>query len=105
MLHRVITTTHSDTIISRGALPVLSGYDRVMIDKGREGLPEEGGVASATSDEMAEALDSMKSASPSLAGTIDAAHVTPEGLAGSHDRATPDEHDAAQSATGERNER
>jgi hypothetical protein len=72
-----------------------------MIDEDREGLSEESGAADATSGEMAEALDSMKSASSSLAGAIDASRVTPEGLASSHGRAAPDEHDAAQ---GERNE-
>ena len=41
--------------------------------------------------EMAEALEAIKSASPSLAGDIEAAKITPESLAGSHDRATPDE--------------
>lgn len=65
-----------------------------MIEEDEDrGQPEESAAASATPAEMAEALDSVKSEAPSLAGAIDAAHVTPEGLAGSHDRATTDEHD------------
>lgn len=68
-----------------------------MIDKDQEELAEHGdsadpsGAASVGSSEMAEALKSIKSASPSLAGEIDAAQITPENLAGSHDRATPDD--------------
>ena len=62
-----------------------------MIDKDQEELPESSGAEDVGSDEMAEALKSIKSASPSLASDIDAAKITPESLAGSHDRATPDE--------------
>ena len=48
---------------------------------------------------MAEALKSIKSADPSLASQIDAANLTPESLAGSHDRA--DEHDSGKHAAPE----
>lgn len=39
---------------------------------------------------MSEALDAMKATAPSLAGALDAAGVSPGGLAGSHERATSD---------------
>jgi hypothetical protein len=50
---------------------------------------------------MAEALKSIKSAAPSLASEIDAAQVTPESLAGAHDRATSEEHGTAKHAAPE----
>ena len=74
-----------------------------MIDKDREDVSESGGAANFGASEMAEALKSIKSAAPSLAGDIDAAQVTPESLARSHDRAT-DEHGAAKHAAPEQAE-
>ncbi|MGH3781412.1 MAG: hypothetical protein ACRDRO_12495 [Pseudonocardiaceae bacterium] len=62
-----------------------------MIDKDQEELPEPGDAESVGPGDMAEALEAIKSASPSLAGEIDAANVTPESLADSHDRATSDD--------------
>jgi hypothetical protein len=67
-----------------------------MIDKDQEDVSAPSGTASAGSSEMAEALNSIKSADPSLASAIDAADVTPESLASSHDRATTDDHGSAQ---------
>jgi hypothetical protein len=72
-----------------------------MIDNDQEDVSAPSGTASASSNEMAEALQSIKSANPSLASEIDAANVTPESLAGSHDRATAGEHDSAKHATPE----
>lgn len=66
-----------------------------MIDNDQEDVSAPSGTAGAGSNEMAEALQSIKSADPSLAGAIDAANVTPESLASSHDRATAGEHDSA----------
>ena len=62
-----------------------------MIDKDQEELPEPGDAEDVGSGEMAEALKSIKSAAPSLAGDIDAAQITPESLASAHGKATPDE--------------
>jgi hypothetical protein len=76
-----------------------------MIDKDREDVSAPTGTASAGSSEMAEALKSIQSADPSLAGAIDAAHVTPESLAGSHDRAIADEPGSAKHAAPESTER
>ncbi|MGH3847846.1 MAG: hypothetical protein ACRDS0_41525 [Pseudonocardiaceae bacterium] len=67
-----------------------------MIDKDQEELPEPSEAENVGSGGMAEALESIKAASPSLAADIDAAKVTPDSLAGSHDRATSD--DSATSA-------
>lgn len=53
---------------------------------------------------MAEALKAVKASSPSLGAAIDAAGVTPDELAGAHDRATSDEPDAAKPAPDERAE-
>jgi hypothetical protein len=78
-----------------------------MIDKDQEELAEHGdsagdsGAESVGSSEMAEALKSIKSTSPSLASEIDAAQITPESLAGSHGRATPDEGGTAKHAAPE----
>lgn len=67
-----------------------------MIEEGGEQLPQESEPTSPTSDDMAEALKAMKASSPSLGAEIDAAGVTPDELAGAHERATPDDPDAAQ---------
>lgn len=72
-----------------------------MIDNDQEDVSATSGTASAGSNDMAEALQSIKSANPSLASEIDAANVTPESLAGSHDRATGGEHGSAEHATPE----
>lgn len=66
-----------------------------MIEKGGEQLPQESGPTGTTSDDMAEALNAVRASSPSLGAALDAAGVTPDELADSHDRATSDEHDAA----------
>ncbi|HEX5348345.1 MAG TPA: hypothetical protein VFW64_14765 [Pseudonocardiaceae bacterium] len=70
-----------------------------MIDEDREDVSASSDAASVGSSEMAEALKSIKSADPSLASQIDAANLTPESLAGSHDRA--DEHDSGKHAAPE----
>ncbi len=70
-----------------------------MIDEDREDVSAPSGTASGGSSEMAEALKSIKSADPSLASQIDAANLTPESLAGSHDRA--DEHGSPKHAATE----
>jgi hypothetical protein len=62
-----------------------------MIDKDEGELSEPDGAVPAGSGGMAEALESIKAASPSLAGDINAANVTAESLADSHDRATSDQ--------------
>ncbi|MGH4007171.1 MAG: hypothetical protein ACRDTH_03200 [Pseudonocardiaceae bacterium] len=77
------------------ARSVNSGYDSLMIEEGGEQLPQESEPTSTTSDDMAEALKAVKASSPSLGAEIDAAEVTPEKLAGAHERATPDEPDTA----------
>lgn len=77
------------------ALPVLSGYDSLMIEESGEQLPQESEPTSTTSGDMAEALNAMRASSPSLGATIDAAEVSPDELAGAHGRATSDEPDAA----------
>jgi hypothetical protein len=69
---------------------VLSGYDRMMIKEDRDEISQENDATTITSDEMSEAFGAMKAASPSLAGALDAAGVSPGGLAGSHERATSD---------------
>lgn len=99
--HRPETLRHRHT---SSALPAVSGYDQLMIEKDRAEPSEATDAASVGSSEMAEALKSIKSASPSLAGEIDAAQVTPESLVGSHDRATVDEHGTAQHAAPEQAE-
>ena len=65
-----------------------------MIEEGGEQLPQENDPTSPTSDDMTEALKSVKASSPALGAKIDAAGVTPDELAGAHERATPDEPDA-----------
>jgi|GraSoiStandDraft_43_1057313.scaffolds.fasta_scaffold1463604_1 hypothetical protein len=72
-----------------------------MIDNDQEDVSAPSDAASAGSSEMAEALKSIKSAAPSLASEIDAAQVTPESLAGAHDRATSEEHGTAKHAAPE----
>lgn len=58
-------------------------------------------ASTASSDDMAAALADMKGSSPSMSAAIDAAGITPDTLAGSHDRATAGEHDAVRPATEE----
>ena len=73
-----------------------------MIEESSEQSSQTNEPASAGSpDDMAAALADMKASSPSMSAAIDAAGVTPDTLAHSHDRATSDEHDAAQPATEE----
>jgi hypothetical protein len=74
-----------------------------MIEKA-QGEPSDE-TADVTSAEMAEALKSVKSAAPGLAGALDAANLTPEGLANAHERATSEEHNAGPAAEGQANER
>lgn len=76
-----------------------------MIEEGAEQPPQQSEPASATSDDMAEALAAVKASSPSLGAAIDAAGVTPGELAGAHDRATSDEPDAAKHSPDEGAER
>jgi hypothetical protein len=87
------------------ALPVLSGYALLMIGESSEEAPQQSGVTSTTSDDMAKALDAARASSPSLGAALDAAKIGPDELAGAHDRATPDEHEAAEPALDEGNER
>ncbi len=51
-------------------------------------------ATSTTPKELAEALDAVRASSPSLGAALDAAEVTPGGLADAHDRATTEEPDA-----------
>ncbi len=53
-------------------------------------------ASTASPDDMAAALADMKASSPSMSAAIDAAEITPNTLASSHNRATSDDHDAAQ---------
>ncbi|MGH3811292.1 MAG: hypothetical protein ACRDUV_02395 [Pseudonocardiaceae bacterium] len=76
-----------------------------MIEEGGEQLPQESEPTSTTSDDMAEALKAVKASSPSLGAAIDAAGVTPDELAGAHERATPDEPEAAKTTPDEGPER
>jgi hypothetical protein len=87
------------------ALPVLSGYALFMIEEDREEAPQKSGVTSTTSEDMAKALDAARASSPSLGAALDAAKIVPDELAGAHARATSDEHDAAEPALDEGNER
>lgn len=103
-----VTQTSASEVATGGtsaARTVLSGYDSLMIEEGGEQLPQESAPESTTSDDMAEALQAMKASSPSLGSAIDAAGVTPETLAGAHERATPDEPDAAKPTLDEGAER
>lgn len=72
-----------------------------MIEESEGQLPKGSEPTSATSDDMAEALNAMRTSSPSLGAAIDAAGVSPDELAGAHDRATADESDAAKPALDE----
>lgn len=73
-----------------------------MIEESSEQSPQTNEPASTASPhDMAAALADMKASSPSMSAAIDAAGITPSTLAGSHDRATSDEHDAARPATEE----
>lgn len=60
-------------------------------------------ASTASPDDMAAALADMKASSQAMSAAIDAAGITPNTLAGSHNRATSDEHDhdAAQPTTEE----
>jgi hypothetical protein len=108
-----MTRARSSGVLSRNfcaaslpaALPALSGYAFFMIEEGREEIPQKSDVTSTTSDDMAKALDAARASSPSLGAALDAAKIAPDELAGAHNRATSDEHDAAEPALDEGNER
>lgn len=73
-----------------------------MIEESSEQASQSNEPASTASpDDMAAALADMKASSPSMSAAIDAAGITPNTLAESHDRATSDEHDAARATTEE----
>ncbi len=71
--------------------PALRVYAALMVEENREELSETSGAAMVTPAQMTEALDAMRAASPSMAGKLDAAGVTPDELAGAHDAATQEE--------------
>ncbi|MDQ4010935.1 MAG: hypothetical protein M3228_09620 [Actinomycetota bacterium] len=58
-------------------------------------------ASTGSADDMAAALADMKGSSPSMSSAIDAAGITPDKLAESHDRATENDHDPAQATTEE----
>ena len=62
-----------------------------MIDDSKEHPAAQGGAASDSPDQMAQAVESVKANSPELADKIAAAGITPEDLAGAHGQAASDE--------------
>ncbi|MGH3934596.1 MAG: hypothetical protein ACRDS1_06415 [Pseudonocardiaceae bacterium] len=64
-----------------------------MIEKNTDPADQAPADTSATPGDMAAALDAVRASSPALGAALDAAKVTPDDLAGAHDRATSEEHD------------
>lgn len=51
--------------------------------------PGDGDAAKVTTDEMADAIEAVKAASPDLAAALDAAQITPDQLADAREAAEP----------------